>query len=708
MNYQQHKEKVLAAQQEKSVKGRDISGGWDQVEPSPEDLELRERCRLDLRLFLISYFPATFDKPFSADQEKVIAKIQAVVLSGGMSAVAMPRGSGKTSIMERALIWAIVYGHHRYALIVGAVKDLSSDNLKTICAELSNNDHLLRPFRYVCYPFRALQGETRRAMGQMFKGQRTAIKISEDRLVMPTMPDSPCSGSVISALSITGALRGLKATMPDGATIRPSLILCDDPQTRESALSPGQTADRLATLNGDVLGLRGPSGTVSVLCACTCIRRDDLSDQLLDRQKCPQWQGIRTKAVYSWPSDPKLWEAYLELRSKGLREDRGTAEATAFYQSNQTAMDAGTDIAWPSRHEPHQLSAVQWAIDLRADMGDEAFSAEYQNDPQRPQDEDVPMLSAGEIASKTNGYPRLIVPADAAHVVAMIDVGDSLLHYCLIAASPEFDVWIIDYGIYPDQGRPIESSRKAVRTLGAAAPGASKEGAIRAGLDALTAHLCSREYQREDGATMRLSKCLIDTGYLPDTIYDAIRASPHAAVLQASRGRYIGPAHTPMDHFPKRPGEQMGHRWMIPAVAKGRSQRRVEVDANYWKTFSHARLSTALGDKACATLFKADPQQHQIFASHLTSEYATRTTANGRTVDLWTLRPAHENHWFDAYVGSLVAASMMGAALPGAQSAIPKPPKPLSLSALYAEKRTSTQSLRTTTDGARQHNFGRY
>jgi hypothetical protein len=55
-----------------------------------------------------------------------------------------------------------------------------------------------------------------------------------------------------------------------------------------------------------------------------------------------------------------------------------------------------------------------------------------------------------------------------------------------------------------------------------------------------------------------------------------------------------------------------------------------------------------------------------MFAEHLTAESPTITTKNGRTVGEWSMRPGRsDNHWLDCIVGCAVAASMLGAVLPG-------------------------------------------
>jgi uncharacterized membrane protein YraQ (UPF0718 family) len=74
---------------------------------------------------------------------------------------------------------------------------------------------------------------------------------------------------------------------------------------------------------------------------CTVIRNGDLADQILDRSKHPEWQGERTRLVYEFPTNEKLWAQYAQLRGDSLRNDGNGKEATAFYRAHRAEMDAG-------------------------------------------------------------------------------------------------------------------------------------------------------------------------------------------------------------------------------------------------------------------------------------------------------------------------------------------------------------------------------
>ena len=660
-----------AANLRASRNARDIAGEYTAEAPTDAELADRAACERDFRRFCETYFPAAFCLPWSDDHLRAIERIESAVLDGGLFALAMPRGSGKTTLCERAAMWALLYGHRRFVCLIGATERRAAETLGHLKTELQFNEHLRRPFRAVCYPIRRLENNARKCIGQLFDGEQTRVGWGSERLALPTMPDAACdgvnvSGSTVTVAGLTGAIRGQSHTLADGEVIRPELVLLDDPQTRESASSVSQCAERLAIIRGDVLGMAGPGRKVSALMPCTVIREGDLADELLNREVNPAWQGERTSAVYAWPTNEKLWEKYHKLRSDGLREGNGGKAATDFYAEHREAMDAGAKIAWLDRFNADELSAVQHCMNLRADLGEEAFAAEYQNTPIKAEADDAPMLKPAEIAGKLNGVDHRTSPSKAEHLTAFIDVHDSLLFWAITAWADDFTGWVIDYGTYPDQKRRTFTLRKATRTLGRAAPNAGREGAIRAGLDTLAGDLLGREYTREDGAAMRVERCLVDAGYASDVVHDFCRHSTHAAVLMPSRGVGIGAANKPMSEYIRHRGDRLGWNWYIPAPARGRVGRHVRFDANHWKTFVHDRFAATLGDAGSLSLWGRDATTHRMFAEHVTAEAPTRTTGNGRTVDEWRMRPGTaDNHWLDCLVGCGVAASMLGVALPG-------------------------------------------
>ena len=662
-DYEAIKEAAAARNRALSEAGRDIG-----ELPAVVDPERKARAERDFRFFCETYFPQTFHLAWSPDHLKVVARIEQAVLHGGLFAMAMPRGSGKTSIAECACLWAVLYGHRDFVCLIGASEVHALEMLESIKMELDGNDRLEADFPEVCHPIRCLDGIANRCSGQLYRGERTHIGWTANEVVLPTMPEGKASGAIVKVAGITGRIRGMKYKRADGKTVRPSLVVLDDPQTDESARSLSQCATRERILAGAVLGLAGPGKKISGIMPCTVIRPGDMADQILDREKHPEWNGERTKMVYSFPGNEKLWGKYTEVRAESLHVHGDMREATAFYVANREALDEGARVAWPERFNHDEASAIQHAMNLKL-QDEAAFFAEYQNEP-LPEGgvEDDEMLSADEIAAKTNRMKRREVPIGASRLTMFIDVQGKLLFYTVAAWADDFTGYVIDYGAYPDQKRRYFTLRDATRTLQHAAKGAGLEGAIYAGLETLTGDFLAREWKREDGAHLKIERCLIDAnwGTSTDVVYQFCRQSSHAAVLTPSHGRFVGASSIPFSEYRRKRGDRVGLNWRIPNVHGRRAIRHVVFDSNYWKSFIHARLAVAMGDRGCLSLFGRTPEAHRLFAEHVTSEYRVKTEGRGRVVDEWKMRPeTSENHWLDCLVGCAVAASMQGVVLPG-------------------------------------------
>ena len=681
--YEAMKERARQRNAMLSLSGRDIGDL-----PSVADPARKERAARDFRFFCDAYFAQTFHLPWSPDHLRVIAKIEQAVLEGGLFAMAMPRGSGKTSLCETACLWALVYGHREFVALVGSDEEHAAGMLESIKAELENSEILGADFPEVCHPIRSLEGIHQRASGQLYQGKQTHIGWTAREIVLPTIPGSAASGSIIRVAGITGRIRGMKHKRVDGVSVRPSLVLIDDPQTDESARSPSQCANRERILAGAILGLAGPGKKIAGLMTLTVVRPDDLADRILDRDKHPQWQGERTKMVYAFPAREALWQRYAEIRAEGLRSDRGIKAATEFYKQHRTAMDEGAVVAWPERFNHDELSALQHAMNLKL-QNEAAFFAEYQNEPLPEVQASDDLLTADQIAAKVSGHQRGQVPLGCTRLTMFVDVQGKALFYLVAAWEDDFTGYVIDYGTEPDQKAAYFTLRDMRRTLATAAPRAGVEGAIYAGLERLIGATVAREWRRDDGAMVRIDRCLIDAnwGSSTDVVYQFCRQSPHAGVLMPSHGRYVGASSIPFSDYKRKRGERSGLNWRVPVVTGKRAVRHVVFDTNYWKSFVDARLAVPMGDPGCLSFFGSKPEPHRLIAEHLTSEYRVKTEGRGRTVDEWKLRvDGLDNHWLDCLVGAAVAASMHGAVLFGTDAHAERRPR-LRLSSLQGGRR---------------------
>ena len=683
--YERMKESARARNAALALAGRDIGEMPEVANPDRKDHASR-----DFRYFCESYFPLTFHLKWSPDHLKVIDKIQRAVVDGGLFALAMARGSGKSSIAEIACIWAVLYGHREFVCLIGSDEGHACDMLDSIKSELDSNEQLLADFPEVCFPIQALDGIANRANGQLYQGQRTQIGWTAKEIVLPTVKESAASGAIIKVAGLTGRIRGMKFKRPDGRTVRPSLVVLDDPQTDESARSLSQCANRESILAGAVLGLSGPGKKISGIMPCTVIRPGDMADSILDRDKHPEWNGERTRMVYSFPANEGLWKKYAEIRAEGLRNGDGGAAATEFYRTHRVDMDEGAEVAWEQRFNHDELSAIQHAMNLKL-QDEAAFFAEYQNDPLIEETITEGMLTADEIAAKYNRMQRGVIPISCNHVTAFIDVQQKLLYYAVAAWDDDFTGYLIDYGAYPDQRRAYFTLRDSRQTLTTAARGTGLEGSIYAGLESLTGEILGREWQRDDGAALRIDRCLIDAnwGHSTDVVYQFCRQSQHSAVLLPSHGRFVGASSMPFSEYKRRPGDRVGLNWRVPNTRGKRAIRHVLYDTNWWKSFLHARLGVAMGDRGCFSLFGDSAETHRLMSEHLTAEYFIRTEGRGRTVDEWKIRPEQsDNHWLDCLVGTAVGASMQGATLLNMHDERMKSSQRVSFKELQRQKRT--------------------
>ena len=662
LDYESARADVARRSSERSLEGRDIG-----ELPAVENQERKESCRNDFKLFCETYFPEVYQLKWSDDHLRAIAKIQKSVLEGGLFALAMSRGSGKSSLTETAAIWAMLYGHREFVVLVGASESAALEMLDSIKTEFEVNEHIAADFPEVSYPIAKLEGIANRCAGQLYKGERTRITWTANEIVLPTIAGAASSGVIVRVAGITGRIRGMKYKKPDGRTIRPEFVVIDDPQTSESADSVEQTRKRVRVLAGDILGLAGPGKKIAGIMPCTVIRPGDMAEQILDKTKHPEWNGERCKMIYQFPRNDELWERYADLRADELRECGTFERATEFYREHRAEMDEGAVVSWPDRYNYDEISAIQHAMNLK--LTDEAaFWAEYQNEP-LPEDLGTDeQLTVDGIVNKLNGHAQRTVPVSANHVTMFIDVQKTLLFYVVCAWDDDFTGYVIDYGAWPDQRRRYFTLGEANPTLQAKFPRSGLEGCLYGGLKALTEDYLSREFTRDDGAAMRIEKCLVDAnwGQSTDVVYQFCRESAFANVIIPSHGKYIGASSKPMSEYKKAVGDRVGHNWRMPNIRGKRAVRHVVFDTNYWKSFVASRLLESMGDRGSLSLWGRSSEAHMLFAEHLTAEYRVKTEGRGRRVEEWKMRPeGADNHWWDGLVGCAVAASMTGCVLEG-------------------------------------------
>jgi len=660
--------------------------------PAIVDVNRRKSCLRSLPKFLKTYFGEMFNKPWSSAHKACMAKMEYAIRHGGQFANALPRGEGKTTIAKGSGIWAMLGGHRKYPVLVGATEPKAEKLLKDVKAMLRFSDKLAEDFPEVCWPIRALENNAIRCKAQeavvsaelaeqlekIYKPKepltcqpiKTEMTWTAKVVVLPTVEGCPTSGCVVEIGGLTGDIRGRCITNTKGQVLRPDIAIVDDPQTHDSAKSPSQCNDREEIINADVMGLAGPGEKITVFMPCTVIKHDDLATRFLDPERNPDWQGERHAMIIRWPDDMELWEQYNRVRIKGLKsEDRGK-QANGFYRKNKIALEKGAEVSWESRKDRKDCSALQHAMDLFYRLGEKAFYSEYQNEPP------VEQLSIYELKPETVreravGYDYRHMPMHCTFLTGMIDVNRYGLHYTVIGSTSDFACSIIDYGKYPPSYKDVIWSEEFHG-------GKTEAQAIYEAVYNFTAELAGRQYMRGNEAKM-FDLLTVDCGYQMDIVFRACDAANRVLPIQvaASRGRATkyynerGSTGRPADNC---------HRAMW--ANKGRV---VVHNSDYWRSRCQQGFLLSPGAPGSMAIY-GKPSQHENFSEHICAEIL-REHITGDKVEYydWATKPGVKNDLLDSTVGAMVNASIVGASFdnprendwtPGAEAQTKEPPKP--------------------------------
>lgn len=633
--------------------------------------ERREACKFNFKLACETYFPARFGLRWSPSHLELLSKMETAVLSdGGQIAYAFPRGMGKTSIAEVLALWCLFYGHKKYVVPIAARADLASDILTSMIAEIETNDTLAEDFPEVCEPVRAVERSYPRSKQQHLNGVHTRWEYNKGVFIFPTIEGSPSAGSKIHCFGITGSFRGLKHTLATGEIIRPDLVIVDDPQTDKSAKSESTTATRERVIDGAILGLAGPTKSITAIMPCTVIRPNDLAERFLDREKRPEWQGQRTKMLLSFPTNMNLWNEYNDLRKRGFREGLGYKLATEFYKANQEAMDEGAEVSWDERYDRKiEISGIQAAMNFFF-RNPVTFASEYQNEPLIESSVTAGKLeiTKEQVLSKTCGLSKYFAPRSTLYVTTGIDIQKNILYYLTVAWGPDFGGVICDYGTWPDQpsfdGWVASSPPNPLSAVHRAMP---LGPTIYQGLCAIRDRILSKPIIRENtDEKLYTNKVLIDAGWSEssDSVFNFCRDSnqQRSDIFLPSIGRGVGAALIPMSEWTLKQGEI--RKWntrILPHTTRGGMGRHASFDGFMWKTLVTERLLAPMGENNGLLLHGPEATYHETLANHFTSEYAEERTGRGRVVKEWYMKEKHlDNHWFDCLIMAAVGANLAG------------------------------------------------
>lgn len=619
-------------------------------------IEERELYRHDLILFCKEIMPESFSMAFAPCHIEVLQGMQHAIMHGGKKAVALPRGSGKTTAAVGAMLWGLLYGHIHYGAVIAADQDAADKLLTSLKTELWMSEHIGRLWPY-------LQSYCKRGEGDGNKYRHILnhddtpplIKWGTKMLKLPTVPDPEnkhdWNSAIIQSKGLTSGVRGMQHKLSNGKTLRPDFALIDDPQTKDSARSVSQTEYREEIVDGDVLGLAGPREPMSAFMTCTVIEPNDLAERFLDKKLHGDWNGTRIPMIIKFPDEvDKMWEDYRILYMKALQEPRLPTEAFDYYTQNREAMDAGAEVYWEDRKLDTDISALQHAMHLRFSRGNQ-FLSEYQNEPVTRYSGKPYQIDTIAVMEKCNSKSRCHVPDDALMIVSMTDINHSGLNTVVVAATNDAVRYVVDYQTYPGNGRVLyDASRKKKKESDALA--------IAHALDVHIPDVGSRRYSR-GGKLVAPDLVLIDCGNWMDLVFRWCHSNSHKVTAQRvspSRGRADSKY---------RPSQLVGNPGDGWHVADWKNRGRVLVhNADQWRMKTQQAFLVPNSVPGTVSLFGKKPSDHKRYADEVCAEILSEyieLTDGGNTMYKWNHTVGVANDLLDSTVGAFVGLSYLGA-----------------------------------------------
>lgn len=422
--------------------------------PPPRHPRVREACRLDLLRFGNLYCVGVYEgmkpllkRPPSARMTSFVAALQDVILNGGLKHVRWPRGKGKTTWVKIAAMWAALYGHKRFFVVVEKVKSMGKEVVDEIWNRIRLSPRLSADFPEFAVPMNDVAMAPQRMRFQTCMGRATRMKmdITGGYYRLPTIHGMDHTGAIIAYRGADQALRGINIE-----SARPDFFFIDDPQTDEDAQNQETVAKIEDNIQGGILGSGEISERISAVMASTPIEPDDVSERFADPKRHPEWRTETSRLVVKW-GDETLRDEYIALLAADhAREDSTLAESRKFYMEHRDDIERGVEMMDDGDFDARsEVSAYQHALWLYHSMKHKRFYSEMQMEPRR--DESVVNITPKLVLSRIRpGAVAAQVPEGTVMVCAATDINPAYALTCAVVAFDRFrTATVIDHWRHP-------------------------------------------------------------------------------------------------------------------------------------------------------------------------------------------------------------------------------------------------------------------
>jgi len=251
-------------------------------------------------------------------------------------AIAAARGHSKSGMFSNAFpLHQIVYRKRKYILEISETDTLSKKLIGWINKQLKYNAKLREDF------------------GVLLHERNTQNEKDNEEAFITT------SGTLVEASSSGKQLRGKRH-----GSYRPDLVIVDDPSSTNNE-GTKEAREKLVHWFNSVVVPIGTKSTAIILVG-TMVSATGLLNHVLKRK---DFKSSFHGAVISEPSNPALWEQYLEIYGRA----ESMAEVDEFYNANKEALEEGVELAWPWRWTYRALMHEKF------NMGTRAYNSEFRN-----------------------------------------------------------------------------------------------------------------------------------------------------------------------------------------------------------------------------------------------------------------------------------------------------------------------------------------
>lgn len=392
------------------------------------------------------------------------------------------------------------------------------------------------------------------------------------------------------------------------------------------------------------------NGTNSkIMCMCPyCSKRVSL-----ERENLHGWEDSKSpheakeKAFFYCPECKSMWTEADRYKAN--------AEATLEHREGWEYLDTFS-MRWNSSNNMFTTAGFLGLKEWKA-KNDEAIEENSEKKlcqftwaiPYKPDIQNITHLDSRIIEQRMGNLPRGIAPKTTKWITVGIDLGKRFGTWGVFAWDESYNGHIVDYGTFEISSDHLGVEKATAIALREFADTISNGWIIDGG---------------NEEHPIKASQVWIDSGYSESsiTVYEFCRE--RGDVWRPCKGYGTNMDVSKWYNRPKSTGnivKMIGDEYHF-AVIPAQGVMLVEINADYWKSFVHARFASAIGKGAAMTLYLTPERNaHKSFAKQLTAENKYEEYIPGKGLITKWETVSRANHALDVCYMASAAAHYCGA-----------------------------------------------